>query len=110
MSRDFVVLATYSGKPEHLVYLIMRIDNAHREWKDGGSSVYTPIKITVRDEAGRWSTVLPGGAIQFMFWRIRVKVDICRSGTCICLVVGNPQLGFNRFESSLLLGEEDSIN
>jgi hypothetical protein len=28
------------------------------------------------------------------------RVDICRSGTCICRVVGNPQLGYNWFESS----------
>jgi hypothetical protein len=58
---------------------------------------------------GRWSTVLSGGANPFLFWRIRVKVDICRSGTCICHVVRDPQLGFNRFESSLLLGYGDSI-
>jgi hypothetical protein len=36
-------------------------------------------------------------------------VDICRLETCIYRVVGNPQLGFNQFESPLLLGEEDSI-
>jgi hypothetical protein len=36
-------------------------------------------------------------------------VDICRSETCIYHVAGNPQLGFNRFESPLLLGEEDSL-
>jgi hypothetical protein len=34
-------------------------------------------------------------------------VDICRSRTYIYHVVGNPQLGFNRFESSLLLGYGD---
>jgi hypothetical protein len=28
-----------------------------------------------------------------MFWRIRVKVDICRLKSCICHVVRNPQLG-----------------
>jgi hypothetical protein len=29
----------------------------------------------------------------FMFWRIQVRVDMCRSGTCICRVVRKPQLG-----------------
>jgi hypothetical protein len=28
-----------------------------------------------------------------MFWRIRVKVDICRLKSCKCRVVRNPQLG-----------------
>jgi hypothetical protein len=27
------------------------------------------------------------------FWRIRVKVDICRFESCICCVVRDPQLG-----------------
>jgi hypothetical protein len=36
------------------------------------------------------------------------RVDICRFGTYICHVDGNPQLGFNRFKSSLLLGYGDS--
>jgi hypothetical protein len=49
-----------------------------------------PTRKTVQDGVGRWSTVLSGGADPFIFWRIRVKVDICRSGTCICRVVGNP--------------------
>jgi hypothetical protein len=28
-----------------------------------------------------------------MFWRIRVKVDICRLKSYVCRVVRNPQLG-----------------
>jgi hypothetical protein len=28
-----------------------------------------------------------------MFWRIRVKVDICRLESYLCRVVRNPQLG-----------------
>jgi hypothetical protein len=28
-----------------------------------------------------------------VFWRIRVKVDICRLESCICCVVRDPQLG-----------------
>jgi hypothetical protein len=28
-----------------------------------------------------------------MFWRIRVKVDICRFESCKCHVVRDPQLG-----------------
>jgi hypothetical protein len=28
-----------------------------------------------------------------MFWRIRVKVDLCRLESYICRVVRNPQLG-----------------
>jgi hypothetical protein len=58
---------------------------------------------------GRWSTVLSGGTNPVLFWRILEEVDICRSGTYICHVVRNPQLGFNRFESSLLLGYGDLI-
>ena len=48
---------------------------------------------TVRDRVGRWSTVLSGGANPFTFWRIREKVDICRSRNYICRVVENLQLG-----------------
>jgi hypothetical protein len=38
-----------------------------------------------------------------MFWRIQVKVDICRFESCICRVVRDPQLGIidsNRRRSS----------
>jgi len=35
-------------------------------------------------------------------------VDICVVKACICHVVRDPQLGINRFESPLLLREEDS--
>jgi hypothetical protein len=39
-----------------------------------------------------------------MFWRIRMKVDICRLESCICRVVRDPQLGIidsNRRYSSV---------
>jgi hypothetical protein len=59
-------------------------------------------------------TMLPGNADQFRFWGIWVRVDICRFGSadldlhmsCGMETPARP----NRFESSLLLGEEDSIN
>jgi hypothetical protein len=84
-----VILATYSGKPDIPAIPLWERTTAHWEWRDSESSVYPPYWNGV----GRWSTVLSGGANPFLFWRIRVKVDICRSGTCICHVVGNPQLG-----------------
>jgi hypothetical protein len=40
-----------------------------------------------------------------MFWRIRVKVDICRFESCICRVVRDLQLGIidsNRHCSSVM--------
>jgi hypothetical protein len=43
------------------------------------------------------------------FWRIRVKVDICGLNSYICRVVKRSPAGYNRFESSLLLGHGDSI-
>jgi hypothetical protein len=73
----------------------------HSEWRDGESSMYPPYWNRV----GRWSTVLSGGTNPSLFWRIQEKVDICRSGTCICRVVGNPQLGLivsNRHCSSVM--------
>jgi hypothetical protein len=50
----------------------------------------------------------------FTFWRIRVRIDICRFGStdlelqmsCGKETPARP----NRFESPQLLGEEDSIN
>ena len=61
---------------------------------DGESSVYTSCGST-RSGTGRWSTVLSGSVDRFMFWRIRVKVDICKSetGTYKYRVVRKPQLG-----------------
>jgi hypothetical protein len=59
-------------------------------------------------------TVLPGSTDRFRFWGIWVWVDICRFGSvdldlhmsCGKETPTRP----NRFESQLLLGEEDSIN
>jgi hypothetical protein len=54
---------------------------------------------------------------RFIFWSIRVKVDICRfrfgSGSDLDLHMScgkETPAGPNRFESPWLLGEEDSIN
>jgi hypothetical protein len=75
------------------------------EWRDGESSVYPPWQ-----EAGRWCICAlgwrepwsglkkPGGDLTYA----RVKCYICR-------VVGDPQLGINRFGSPLLLGYEELI-
>jgi hypothetical protein len=59
-------------------------------------------------------TVLPGNADRFRFLGIWVRVDIYRFGSadldlhmsCGMEILAGP----NRFESPLLLGEEDSIN
>jgi hypothetical protein len=48
---------------------------------------------SAKSGAGRWSTILSGNANPFTFREIRVKVDMCRSGTYICHVVRKPQLG-----------------
>jgi hypothetical protein len=94
-------LATYSGKPDISVIPLWERTIAHWEWRDSESSVYPPYWNRV----GRWSTVLSGGANPFTFWRIWVKVDICRSRTCKCHVVRDPQLGIidsNRRCSSVM--------
>ena len=106
--RDFAVLATYFGKPNTLAIPLYENKTMHWAWEMVRVACTHPMNPSWMNNAGRWSTMLLGSADQFMFWRIRVKVDICRSGTCICRVVRNPQLGFNRFES-VLLGEGDSI-
>jgi hypothetical protein len=58
--------------------------------------------------------VLPGNADRFRFWGIWVRVDIYRFGSVdldLHMSCGKEILaGPNRFESPLLLGEEDSIN
>jgi hypothetical protein len=59
-------------------------------------------------------TMLPGNADWFWFWGIWVRVDIYRFKSadldlhmsCGMETLARP----NRFESPLLLGEEDSIN
>ena len=92
LNQDFVVLATYSGKPNTSAIPLCGRPTMHWEWRDGESSMYTSYKTT-RSGTGGWSTMLSGGANPFSFWRIRVKVDIRRSRTCICRVVRKPQLG-----------------
>jgi hypothetical protein len=39
----------------------------------------------------------------------RWRVDICKVKCYICRVIGDPQLGINRFGSPLLLGHEDLV-
>ena len=89
---DFIVLATYSGKPDTSAIPLCERPTMHWEWRDGKSSVYTSY-VSARSGVGRWSTMLSGSANPFMFWRIRVRVDIRRFGTCVCRVVRKPQLG-----------------
>jgi hypothetical protein len=72
--------------------------NTQWEWRDGESSVYPSWQ-----EAGRWCICAlgwrePGGELTYA----RVKCYICR-------VVGDPQLGINRFGSPLLIGHEDLV-
>jgi hypothetical protein len=77
--------------------------NTQWEWRDGESSVYPPWQ-----EVGRWCICAlgwpqsglekPGGELTYA----RVKCYICR-------VVGDPQLGINRFGLPLLLGHEDLV-
>jgi hypothetical protein len=78
--------------------------NPQWEWRDGESIVYPPGK---RLDGGVLCSHLvrthssldkPGCELTY----VRVKCYICR-------VVGDPQLGINRFESSLLLGYGDRI-
>jgi len=51
--RDFVVLATYSSKPNTLAIPLYETPIMHWEWRDGESSVYTSCESTR-------STVLSG--------------------------------------------------
>ena len=94
MSRDLVVLVTYFDKPNTSAIPLCERLTAHLEWRVGETSVNTSCEST-RSGAGRWSTVLSGSADWYMFWRIRVNIDICKSKTrtYICRVVRKPQLG-----------------
>jgi hypothetical protein len=72
--------------------------NKQWEWRDGESSVYP-----LWQEDGWWCICAlgwrePGGELTYA----RVKCYICR-------VIGDPQLGINRFGSPLLLGYEDLV-
>jgi hypothetical protein len=48
---------------------------------------YESIKDDQRNVVG---TVLSVALDRFIFWRIQVRVDICRSMICICHVVRKP--------------------
>ena len=69
VSQDFVVLATYSGKPNTSAIPLWERTTAHWEWRDGESSVYPSYK-NIWDDVRQWSTVFSGGANPFTFWRI----------------------------------------
>jgi hypothetical protein len=93
-------LATCSGKPKTLVILSCERPTAHWEWRDGESSVYP------RGQGLYWRCTYSRLALDpVMFWRIWVKVDICRLESYICHVVRDPQLGIigsNRRCSSIM--------
>jgi hypothetical protein len=79
--------------------------NKQWEWRDGESSVYL-----LWQDARRWCICALGWREPDLVLRkpdgeltyARVKCYICR-------VVGDPQLGINRFGSPLLLGLEDLV-
>jgi hypothetical protein len=66
------------------------------------------------NDSKRWDTGSRVALDRFPFWRIRVRVDICRFGSAdldLHMLCGKETpAGPNRFESPQLLGEEDSIN
>jgi hypothetical protein len=57
LSRELVVLAIYSGKPNTLAIPLCERPTAHCKWRDGESSMYTSYESTWSG-TGRWSTVL----------------------------------------------------
>jgi hypothetical protein len=72
------------------------------EWRDGESGVYAPgtrLDGGVPCSRVAW-TCSCGGPVGMVDLCKRVKGSMCR-------VVGDPQLGINRFGSPLLLGYED---
>jgi hypothetical protein len=74
-------------------------------WRDGESSVYPPW-----EEAGRWSICDLGWREPILILRNLVaSLTYARVKCYICCVVGDPQLGINRFGSPLVLGHEDLV-
>jgi hypothetical protein len=79
--RDFVVLATYFGKPNIWAIPLWETITAHWEWRDDGSTVYPFLWIHQGWMMQRGVVVCSRVALDwFLFWRIRVKVDVCRFG------------------------------
>jgi hypothetical protein len=75
------------------------------EWRDCESSVYPQWQ-----EAGRWSICALGWRELFLvFEKPRCELTYARVECYICHVVGDSQLGINRFGSPLLLGHEDLV-
>jgi hypothetical protein len=90
------------GKPEP-DYSIHEKTIAHWEWRDGESGTYPPGKGPPKRGgvlSGGADLSCDGGSVGMADMCKRVKGSICR-------VVGDPQLGINRFVSPLLLGYED---
>jgi hypothetical protein len=54
-------------------------------------------------------SVLSIGVNLIWSYEPRWRVDICKVKCYICRVIGDPQLGIDRFGSPLLLGREDLI-
>jgi hypothetical protein len=77
--------------------------NTQWEWRDGESSVYPPWQ-----EAGRWCICALGWREPGLVLRTPVA-SYARVKCYICRVIGDPQLGINRFGSPLLLGHEDLV-
>ena len=61
MSRDLIVLVTYSGKSNTMAIPLCERPTAHWEWRNDESSVYTSCEST-KSGAGRWSAMLSGSA------------------------------------------------
>ena len=79
--------------------------NTQWEWRDGESSVYPPWQ-----EAGRWCICALGWREPDLVLRTPVaSLTYARVKCYICRVIGDPQLGINRFGSPLLLGHEDLV-
>jgi hypothetical protein len=79
--------------------------NTKWAWSGGESSVYPPWQ-----EAGRWCICALGWRELGLVLRNPVASCHMQGFKCyICRVVGDPQLGINRFGSPLLLGHEDLV-
>ena len=81
-----LVVETLQYWPHTPVSLIPRLFHYEKGQPCTGSGEMARVVCThpvnpSRNDVGRWSIVLLGSANRFTFWRIRVKVDICRFET-----------------------------
>jgi hypothetical protein len=60
-------------------------------------------------EAGRWCICALGWREPILIEKPGGELSYARVKWYICRVVGDPQLGINRFRSLLLLGHEDLV-